>query len=224
MDCLQVPVILAPLPICISHMKEFCGCPSWILGSKRLILLHLFYRYIASDKELLDRLFSSSTLQKNFSLPSWQLIIDRQHLKVWRKPLDSDYLYEYKGQSNTLYMWIGVFDFGLLLVPVPFLPPPKKKKKIRVSSGHPGWTLGNQEELRIFCRSNFRQKPLLKKKLKLWKVNMFFFYSMVNYFMMSWMFTLMIGNCSRAFLGFSLGGRPSWSKGFCHSFGIFNVV
>lgn len=53
-------------------------------------------RYIASDKALLDKLFSSSTLQKTFSLPSWQLIIDRQHLKVWRKPLESDYLYEYK--------------------------------------------------------------------------------------------------------------------------------
>ncbi|PIK34358.1 putative stAR-related lipid transfer protein 7, mitochondrial [Apostichopus japonicus] len=53
-------------------------------------------RYVGSDEKLLSQLYSSSTLQKTIDLPSWEPVIDNQNLKVWRKPKDSNYLYEYK--------------------------------------------------------------------------------------------------------------------------------
>jgi len=33
-------------------------------------------------------------------LSHWEQLINRNHLTVWRKPIQNSYLYEYKGQSN----------------------------------------------------------------------------------------------------------------------------
>ena len=30
-------------------------------------------------------------------LKSWEKVIDKDHFKVWRKPIPDSYLYEYKG-------------------------------------------------------------------------------------------------------------------------------
>lgn len=75
------------------------------------LFFNYFTRYVASDERLLCQLYSSSTLQKKIDLPSWEPVIEKQNLKVWRKPKDSTYLYEYKGKNATS---MGEGDRGAL--------------------------------------------------------------------------------------------------------------
>jgi len=55
---------------------------------------------VADGMSQLARSTSGQLVSGGDHLDTWEQLISKNHLTVWRKPVPNSYLYEYKGQTN----------------------------------------------------------------------------------------------------------------------------
>lgn len=61
----------------------------------------------------------------------WEMVMDKKHFKLWRRPITGTHLYQYRGEPNpaAFHMCHGAQAHSalLLLLPKPFCPGPTEE-------------------------------------------------------------------------------------------------